>query len=254
MAGLSLDKVQAEAPELLSLAKHANEALQVRQLNGQKAKVALVLDFSGSMRNEYSNGSMQRLAEKVLALGTQLDDDGAIDLFVFDTTAKYLGEVTLKDYKGSIDRLTRGRHMGTTAYDKAFDLVVDHYGFAPAKKSGLGGLFRKNTQAFEPLRTPANEPVFVVFLTDGAPDNKPAAVEAITRASYAPIFWQFLSIGRESIPFLEKLDDLDGRYIDNADYKPVGNVDKLTDVQLFEKLLDEYPGWVKEEKTRGQIR
>lgn len=254
--GITLDKIEQKAPELLSLAKNANEALSLRKLAGQKAKVALVLDFSGSMAGQYRSGAMQRLAEKILALGTQLDDDGAIDLFVFDSGAAHLGEVTIDNYRGSIDRLTKGRRMGTTSYTAAFDEVVKYYGFAPRRSSGgLGGMFRKKTPAlYEELTTPANEPVFALFLTDGSPDNKASAVEAITRASYAPIFWQFLSIGRESMPFLEKLDDLDGRYIDNADYKPVGDVDKLTDVKLFDLILDEYPGWVTEERNRGQIR
>lgn len=248
--GLSLDKVQAKAPELLSLAKNANEALGKKQLGDQKAKVALVLDYSGSMRTDYANGSMQRLAEKVLALGTQLDDDGAIDLFVFDSNAAYLGEVTLDDYKGSIDRLTRRRSMGTTDYAAAFDLLVKHYGFSST--AAKNGFFKKT--AGQPLKNPANEPVFAVFLTDGAPDSPQAAKDALAAASFAPVFWQFLSIGAAPIRFLQQLDDLDGRYIDNADYKPVGNVDKLTDVQLFDLLLDEYPGWVAEERRRGQIR
>ena len=82
-----------------------------------------------------------------------------------------------------------------------------------------------------------NEPVLAIFLTDGAPDSKPQAVEELTKASYAPVFWQFLSIGSENIPFLQKLDDLDGRYIDNADYKPVGNVDTISDDELFNMIL-----------------
>lgn len=254
--GIDLAKVEQKAPELLSLAKHANEALNLRKLNGQKAKVALVLDYSGSMSGQYRTGAMQRLAEKILALGTQLDDDGAIDLFVFDSQAAHLGEVTLDNFRGSIDRLTSGRRMGTTNYAAAFDAVVKHYGFNPQKTaSGSGGFFRKKTpDLFAPLTTPAGEPVFALFLTDGVPDNPTAAVEAITRASYAPVFWQFLSIGRQSISFLERLDDLDGRYIDNADYKPVGDVDQLTDTKLFDLILDEYPGWVAEERNRGQIR
>ena len=248
--GLSLEKVQEKAPELLSLAKNAHEALGKKQLGDQKAKVALVLDYSGSMRREYQDGSMQRLAEKILALGTQLDDDGAIDLFVFDSSAAYLGEVTLGDYKGSVDRLTRNRRMGTTDYAGAFNLLVKHYGFSST--AAKNGLFKKTSG--QPLKTPANEPVFAVFLTDGAPDSPQAAREALAAASFAPIFWQFLSIGPSPIRFLQELDDLDGRYIDNADYKPVGNVDRLSDNQLFDLLLDEYPGWIVEERQRGQIR
>lgn len=256
--GISLVKIEQEAPELLSLAKKADSAVSLHRLRGQKSKLALALDFSGSMRRDYSNGSMQRLAEKVLALATQLDDDGAIDLFIFDTQAEYLGEVTLKNFRSIIEKLTSGRRMGRTNYADLFRKLVDFYKLTPQKATnksgGFGSFFKKSaTSEYAPLTSPANEPVLVIFLTDGAPDSKAEAVAELTKASYAPIFWQFLSIGKENIPFLQKLDDLDERYIDNADYKPVGNVDTLSDEELFNMILDEYPSWIVEQRKRGQI-
>lgn len=257
--GISLDKVEQKAPALLSLAKDARVTLEKRNFTGQTAKVALVLDHSGSMRREYQDGSIQRLAEKVLAFATQFDDDGAIDVFAFDSSATYLGELGLHDYQGGIDRLLRGRRMGSTDYAGAFRAVQKHYGFdhlgpRAAPKRGLFGFGKKDASSTGALQTPANEPVYAIFLTDGDPDNKAAAEDALRDASYSPIFWQFLSIGANPIGFLEKLDDMGGRYIDNADYKPVGNVDALSGEKLFDLLIDEYPSWVAEERQRGQIR
>jgi hypothetical protein len=252
--GLSLDKIEQKAPGLLSLAKTAVEHIDKSGLNGQVAKVALVLDYSGSMGSAYRSGAMQRLAEKVLALGTQFDDDGAIDFFVFDSSAAHLGEITIDDYKGSVDRLTSGRRMGTTNYAQAFLAVRNHFGFAPPApvKKGLFGGFKKAQPAVN--AGPANEPVYALFLTDGAPDNKAAAISALTEVSTAPIFWKFLSIGSESMPFLQKLDDLTERFVDNADYQPVGDVDRISDSELFSKLLVEYPEWVKEVRAKGLIK
>lgn len=254
--GISLDKVAVQAPGLLSLAKSANTALDKSGLNGTVAKVVLVADFSGSMHQEYKTGAMQRLAEKVLALGLNLDDDGAIDFFVFDSGAAYLGEITIDDYKNSVDRLTRGRRMGTTNYAEAFLKVRDHFGFGKTVTTEKKGLFGRTKQTVvpNPNSGPANEPVYALFLTDGAPDSKPAAVKALTEVSTAPIFWKFLSIGPSPIEFLQKLDDLDSRFVDNADYKPVGNVDNISDNELFEMLLDEYPEWIKEVRAKGLIR
>jgi len=249
---VNLDKIESQAPALLSLAKQATISIDKSGLNGTVAKVALVLDYSGSMGNEYKNGSMQRLAEKVLALATQLDDDGAIDFFVFDSSAAYLGEISLGDYKGSVDRLTRGRRMGTTNYAEAFLKVRDHFGFGNTVEKK--GLFGRTKTVPNPNSGPADAPVYALFLTDGVPDNKAAAVKALTEVAATPIFWKFLSIGRESIEFLQKLDDLDDRFVDNADYKPVGNVDKVNDSELFDMLLDEYPGWLKEVRAKGLIK
>jgi len=243
---LSLDKIGSEAPGLLSLAKQASEAIDLSGLNGQTAKVALVLDYSGSMSRTYRSGAMQRLAEKVLALATQFDDDGNIDFFVFDRHAAYLGEISLQDFAGSVDRLTKGRHMGTTNYAEAFLAVRDH--FAPAKKGFFSSL-RKAAAG------PADQPVYALFLTDGGPDSRTAAKEALIEVSRSPIFWKFLSIGSESMSFLEKLDsEVKGRLIDNANYQPIGDVDKISDAELFAKMLEEFPDWLKEARAQGLIK
>jgi hypothetical protein len=265
--GISLSKIEQVAPELLSLAKTADIAVSKNRLRGQKFKVALALDFSGSMGRQYKDGSMQRLAEQVLALATQLDDDGAIDLFLFDTHAEYVGEVTLANFRNIIETITSKRRMGTTNYADLFRKLVAHYKLTPASETVVtgtevvkGGLFKKDTTReitetrLIPLKSPVNEPVLAIFLTDGAPDSRKDAVTELTNASFAPIFWQFLSIGSENIPFLQKLDDLPNRYIDNADYKPVGNVDSVSDAELYDMILDECPAWVVEERRRGQIR
>lgn len=253
--GINLEKIEQKAPELINLAKKAEFSLSKNGLDGTKAKVALVLDHSGSMYGEYKSGAMQELAERVLALGAQLDDDGAIDFFVFDSSAAHLGEITLEDYKGSVDRLRGKRHMGTTDYAAAFNTVKNHYGFGGQQIVEKKGLFGKKTVTPAPsANLPANEPVFAIFLTDGAPNSKPAAVKALTEASTAPIFWKFLSIGTEEFEFLQKLDDLDDRFVDNADYKPVGDLSALTPAKLFDMLLDEYPGWIKEVREKGLIK
>lgn len=269
---LSLDKISVQAPGLLSLAKSAHHAVGLSGLNGQKAKVAVALDFSYSMRREYQSGAMQRLVEKALALATQLDDDGAIDFFVFDSKAAYLGEITINDFAGSVDRLTAGRSMGSTNYADMFLTLRDHFGFAasggPAARPALAASSRKGIFGFlkaQPVpavpagntvipRSPADVPVYALFLTDGAPDNKSKAVSALTEVSAAPIFWKFLSIGNQPIAFLETLDNLENRSVDNANYHAIGDVDAISDADLFEKMLDEYPDWLKEVRSKGFIR
>lgn len=249
---LTLDKISEKAPGLLSLAKTASRAIDVSGLNGQRAKVAIALDFSLSMTSVYKSGAMQRLVEKALALATQFDDDGAIDFFVFDSTSAYLGEISIDDFSGSVDRLTAGRKKRSTNYAHTFLTVRDHFGFAPPAppKRGFFGLRKA-----QPAQTQAADvPVYVIFLTDGGPDSKPAAVQALTEVSTAPIFWKFLSIGKESMAFLEKLDTLTERFVDNANYQAIGDVDTISDADLFEKMLTEFPDWLKEARTKGLIK
>lgn len=251
---LSLGKIEQEAPELLSLAKKADEMLTNKGLNGLTAEVALVLDFSGSMGSLYRDGSVQALLNKALALATQLDDDGQIDLFIFGTTAEYLGQVDLANFRNIVAEATKGKRMSTTGYGPAFREVVRHYdhigraGGSTEVKSG--GLFKKTVGRVP--GAPADHPVLALFVTDGVPDSKEDAIRELTAASYLPIFWQFVSIGPK-IEFLQKLDDLSARYIDNADYQDVPTVAGLTEEFLFDTLLKEYPAWVVEERKRGHV-
>ena len=50
--GITLDKMEQKAPVLLSLAKTAARAIDTARLGGQKSRVALVLDYSGSMSQQ----------------------------------------------------------------------------------------------------------------------------------------------------------------------------------------------------------
>ncbi len=223
--GVSFEKVEHQAPELVSLAKKAQFNLSRHGLDDARAKVALCLDHSGSMREVYARGQVQALAERVLALATQLDDDGAVDVFFFGTQAWYAGELGLADYRGAVDRLRAGHRLGQTDYAGAVRAVLDHHDLR--------------------VGAPAAElPVFVLFLTDGAPTSRSAAERELRAAAECPVFWKFLSIGKEEIPFLQKLDDLTGRRVDNADYQAVVDLDDVKDQQLFDLLLVEYREWL----------
>jgi vWA found in TerF C terminus len=248
--GLSLEKIEKEASGLLSLAKTAKEQIDASGLQGSVARVALCLDYSGSMSNRYRSGEVQKLAEKALALATQFDDDGEIDIFFFGTNAWHAGTGNIYNYQTVINDMIEGKRMGTTNYAGAIEAVRDFYGFAPApaKKSLFG---RSKPGAETP--TFADTPVYVIFETDGVPDNKTAASDALSHVSKYPIFWKFLSVGNENIPFLQKLDDLDNRVIDNADYQPVGDVNRLSDQKLFELLLVEYLDWIKAAQAKGML-
>lgn len=251
---IDLAKVNEKAPELVSLVKGSVVSLEKAGLKGMKASVALCLDYSGSMYSRYQSGEVQRLAERALALATQLDDDGAIDVFAFDSSAIYLGQLTLDNYKGRINSMLQGRRMGTTNYSAAFRAVKDHYlpmEEAQPRRGGLGSLFGKKSVAQH--SAVLDTPVFVIFETDGSPDSRRDAENDMKDLSKYPIFWKFFSVGRESIGFLEKLDDMPGRVIDNADYQPIGDVEGISDSRLFDLMLEEYLGWYQEAKQKHII-
>ncbi|NCQ51780.1 tellurium resistance protein [archaeon] len=243
---INLEKsLETSSPKLLNLSKKAAISLEKKGLGEHKAKVALCLDISGSMAKIYASGAIQEFAERILALGCRLDDDGSIDVFLFGENGYQPNALTVTDFPGYVTRMLKVNKLeGDTKYSKAMELVRKFY--TPSYKY----------ERSEPLCL--DTPIYIMFLTDGQPSDKMAATKALKNASYEPIFWQFMGIkgGGFSTPdfsYLEKLDDLEGRYVDNADFFSVGNIAEISDDVLYEKLMNEYPNWLKEAKIKGLL-
>ena len=228
---ISLEKVSSEAPGLVSLYKSAAATLEKQGLGLQRAAVYLVLDHSGSMARYYQDGSVQRLAEQVLALSANLDDDGVVPTVFFDWKAHPAVDIDLHDYQGRVEREHRAcGDFGTTNYAAAIEAVVKHY-----------------------RKSKARVPAFVVFQTDGEPDSRSAAEREIRSASKLPIFWQFVGFGRR-FEFLQELDTVTGRQVDNAGFFPVGeDPADLQDDVLYQHLTAEFPRWLEAARAKGIV-
>src|SRR5699024_1375350 len=100
----SLEKVMLEkAPKLVNLAKKATISLEKRQLQQLTAKVASVLDATGSMNRQYKQGRVQGVVNRLLPLGVSFDYDQALDCWAFGQHSQYLGEGGLDNYEKFFD-------------------------------------------------------------------------------------------------------------------------------------------------------
>jgi len=54
----------------------------------------------------------------------------------------------------------------------------------------------------------------------------------------------------ENYGILEKLDTMDGRVVDNANFFALDDIDRISDEQLYERLLNEFPQWLKEARLK----
>ncbi|MEU9705913.1 VWA domain-containing protein [Streptomyces sp. NPDC047981] len=237
--GVSLRKVEETAPALVSLYKSAGISLRKHGMDGQRVAVYLVLDYSGSMKPYYKDGSVQALADRVLGLSANLDDDGRVPVVFFSTDIDAETSIELADHQGRIDRIVAGLgHMGKTSYHLAMDAVIDHY-----------------------LDSGATVPALVVFQTDGGPINKLAAERYLCKAAELPLFWQFIGFGdpgSRQFEFLRKLDELavpQKRSVDNAGFFHAGQDPRtVPDAELYDRIVAEFPAWLAAARARSIVR
>ena len=200
--------------------------LSKQPLNGLKAQVGLVLDFSGSMSNLYYDGTVQKIIENTLPLAMEFDDNGTMEVWIFHDGCHRLPDISLKNYAGYVKREIIGKYnMGGTNY-------------APVMKSVI--------KVYKDCKLPS----YVLFITDGDNDDQGMTISVIKEAAKLPIFWQFVGVGRARFTFLEKLDDLADRYVDNADFFEVSNALDIT----YRQLLNEFPDWLQNERVKAMLK
>ena len=102
-------------------------------------------------------------------------------------------------------------------------------------------------------KEPSDLPTYVIFVTDGDNSDQRSTTQVIQNASAHPIFWQFVGIGNEKFSFLRKLDEMPNRVTDNANFFQLSNVNAISDAELYQKLLTEYPSWLKDVRQKGWI-
>lgn len=235
---LDLKKIDERKGIVLNLKKE-------KGIENQKAQVALCMDISGSMSSLYRSGYVQQVIERLVPVALQFDDNGELDLYMFsDNCKKHKNNVTLTNLDGFVqNEILTNYSFGGTEYAPPINLIRKEVESSGKSFLGFGGNKPKKLKY----------PVYVIFITDGENADKNYAEEAIREASKHGIFFQFVGIGSAAFPFLEKLDNLSGRFIDNANFFKVPDLNRMSDSDLYSKLLNEFPSWITLAKQNNLI-
>ena len=228
---VSLEKKLEKAPKLVSLAKPLGVELKKRNLETLVARVGLVMDISGSMTARFKNGTVQEIVNKTLPLAVQFDDDGELDCWYYGTTARRMDSVNLDNYTKAVPKEWKQLMLelgGCNNEPVVLRMVLDTY---------------RDTKL----------PVYVLFITDGGVSKKSEIQKIITEASKLHIFWQFVGVGGSGYGILEKLDSMKGRYVDNAGFFALDDFKKVSNEELYARLLEEFPKWLKAIRDKGMI-
>lgn len=243
---------------LIDLKKTAKISLEKKGIDQVTAKVALAIDISGSMSSLFRTGTVQKTCERLLGLAMNLDDNQAADIFLFGQDSYSIGELTEENFSNFVSKKISNKYdlEPDTKYAGVISDIINFYHpdseVVPKNKNIFSRIFSSKSKP--DVSTGAiSEPAYVLFLTDGDNSDYAATEDLIKQASNLGIFWQFVGIGGSSFKFLEKLDNMTGRYIDNANFFSLDDLDKISDSALYDRMLTEFPSWIKEAKAKNII-
>lgn len=235
---ISLTKEQSK----VRLEKRTKEVSEVVKVNltkhnlspDTKARVAFVIDISGSMTTAYKRGYVQEIVEKIFPIAINFDDNMEMDVWIFEDGFRRMPAMNKDNYYGYVQReiLDKNCRFGGTEYAPVLEDVAQYY--------------------LE--EHPKPTPVYVIFITDGDNSDKARTTKVVKEMSNYPIFLQFVGVGGAGFEYLEQLDDMGGRYVDNADFFEATYDDFSKENNLYQKLLQEYPSWLANEKVKTMIQ
>ncbi len=224
-------KLSAEAPKLVSLAKPLQLELEKRNLQDCEARVALVLDISGSMSGRYSDGTVQNIVNRTLPLAVQFDDDGELDFWYYGSRCRRMPSVNLRSYESAVPHDWH-RLMRDLGYGNDEPVVM-----------------REVMDEYRGSRLPA----YVLFITDGGVGHTGDIRRLLVESSRMPIFWQFVGVGGYGYGILRELDTMQGRLVDNAGFFALDDFKSVSNEELYSRLLSEFPLWLKEAARAGVL-
>lgn len=231
----------------LDLEKRTKLVLDLKKdkgLEGVVAQVAVVLDYSGSAKPFYTSGYMQKVVERLLAIGLAFDDNKQIDAYIFHNSMHRVDTpVTEENYNGFVnDHIFKRYSFGGTEYAPVVNRIIDDY----TPRTSIIGSFLNSFFGSKPKESKI--PTYCIVITDGDNDDKPRTEDAIRKSSEMPIFFHWIGIGREEFKFLNKLDNLSGRKVDNCAFTKYADMTSVSDDELYGELMRELPVWYNEAK------
>ena len=246
-AGIAVEEEPAAANSRIDLTKPApgapavnlrkyevSVALVKNRLDGQRFRVVLAVDASGSMKHLYRNGTVQRSLERMVAIADVLDDDGQMEVWFFGDYPVRSAPVTVHTMLSYVD---------------------DN---AAAKRKAEGGNYEPRVMreiVDWTLAEPSAHPTLVLFWSDGGVHAEKKITQLLVESSRLPIFWMFLGLGQANYGVLARLDSVSGGVVDNAGFIPIDDIDRYPDDVMYGEIFGSFVRpWVDEATAAGVLR
>ncbi|MFF2554337.1 VWA domain-containing protein [Nocardia sp. NPDC058058] len=224
-------KLSLEKRQKLDLRKReVAKVLLAKGAGGVRARVILVIDKTGSMSEMYKKQVVHRVVERMIPIAIQLDDDGELEPYLYGSRFAKLPNVRVDTAESWCAEFI---HLGGV-----------HGGIDYRLIGGANDEIPIMTEILNVLR-PGGDPTLVLFFTDGGFHKRGPITALMRSAAEHPAFWQFIGLGHNDFGVLRKLDTLTGRKVDNAGFFAIDDIDRMSDADLYSKLLSEFPDWLR---------
>nr|WP_281373037.1 VWA domain-containing protein [Kineococcus aurantiacus] len=200
---------------------------------GLRCRVVVVLDVSGSTGGLYRRGVFSRAVERVAPVAAQVDDGAEMQAWAMGGRAERLEDITIGGLPQWLERYAAQRYTGAGGWNNEKAAIEDVARFV--------------------AREPLDIPTLVLFFHDGGVTDNRGTEQALRAVGRAPVFWQFIGIGRSDYGILEKLDTLSGREFDNTGFFALDDLDAVDDAELYDRILREFPSWLRAYYPPGSV-
>lgn len=255
---INLQKSEQKAG--IHLQKHGLDPAQC-----PKMRVGICLDVSGSMQDEYQDGHVQEALGHLMGLAMHVDASKQMDVFLFHNKAAQCRHPIRSDNAESYvnDEILHGGHSlwYGTEYSPVIHLAYQHYYpnlTALHSRDALidhhekhGGFMHhllhrhhdeQHEQTSAPVDTATQDPVLMLFLTDGECDaeDKAHTIRALEAGKSLPLFWAFVGLGHNSRLLREFAEESDAEFV-NLEHIRVSD-DAIFSAVITPKLVS----WLKQ--------
>lgn len=235
-AGPATDRVSLSkskgAPVLLSKFDKAAVSISENDLTGLTGDALFFIDNSLSMKPDFEQtNKVQVLAERALAWSLNVDSDGEVPIYAWDTVIHEPVIATVDNIDGIVNREIYGKKkMGNTNLVNVLNFLLS-------------------------VGKSAARPVFAFIITDGNPNRgtEREIISKIITLSQYPVWIKFIAI--KPVPFLSQLDDLDGslRLVDNVDTQIEYDPEGVSDLVFARKMTTELSPWITNARRSGLL-
>ncbi|GGS03705.1 VWA domain-containing protein [Deinococcus sedimenti] len=216
-------------------------------ISGLKARVMVVMDASGSMGSLYSRGTVQETLERLIPVAARLDDNNAMEFWYYADRFARMGDLDEDSVLG-----VAGTQMPQITGVVPAVRKIGYGNNEPPVMQDVLSIHRAAAAEDRAEGAPIM-PTLVLFITDGGISGGTSRqIETIIKDSARDaLFWQFVGLGNANYGVLAKLDTLQGRAIDNSGFFAVDDIDRISDEQLYTRMLSEFAAWWKKWSSLG---